>query len=71
MTKLPSYLHKLKETNLRLITYFVTDFRGNFKYMYMALATSIEGCKHYKPIMIIDGTFFDSAHGGILITTCK
>ena len=41
--KLPKYLHRIKEMNSGSVTDFVTDNDGNFKYMYMALATSIQG----------------------------
>ena len=41
--RLPTYLHRIKETNPGSVTNFVTDSDGNFKYMYMALATFIQG----------------------------
>ena len=41
--KLAKYLYKIKEINPSLVLDFLTDCDGNFKYMYMALATSIQG----------------------------
>lgn len=63
------YLYNFKETNPRSLTDFVTDVRGCFKYMHMALVASIKGYKYYKPIMVVDGTFLEGAHRGTLITT--
>ena len=68
--KLPKYLHRINETNLGSITNFVTDCDLNFKYMYMALAASIQGWRHYKPIVIVDRTYWISTHKGTLITAC-
>ena len=67
--KLPKYLHRIKETNSGLVTNFVTKCDENFKYMYMALAASIQGWIHCKPIVVVDGTYLTSAHKGTLITT--
>ena len=38
--------------------------------MYMVLDASIHGWKHYKPIIVVDGTYLTSPYKGILITTC-
>ena len=68
--KLPRYLYGIKETNLDSVTDFVTDSNRKFLYMYMALAASIHKWKHYKPIVVVDGTYLTSAHKGTLIPTC-
>ena len=68
--KLPKYLHMIKVTNPGSVTDFVTNSDGNFKYMYMALAASIQGWIHCKPIVVVDGTYLTSTHKGTLITAC-
>ena len=68
--KLLMYLHRLKETNPGSATDSVIDIRGPFKYMYMALATSIQCWKHYKPIMVVNETFLEVTHRGTLIIAC-
>ena len=68
--KLPQNLHRIKETNPCLVIDFMTNCNGNFQYMYMALAASIQSWRYCKPIVVVDGTYLTSAYKGTLITTC-
>uniref|UniRef100_A0A9I9EG47 Uncharacterized protein n=1 Tax=Cucumis melo TaxID=3656 RepID=A0A9I9EG47_CUCME len=33
------------------------DDRSYFKFFFMAFGALIEGCKYYRPIIFVDGTF--------------
>ncbi|XP_070026502.1 uncharacterized protein [Nicotiana sylvestris] len=39
-----------------------------FLYAFVALCTSISGRQHYRPVVVVDGTFLKSAYRGIMLT---
>nr|XP_009793013.1 PREDICTED: uncharacterized protein LOC104239928 [Nicotiana sylvestris] len=40
-----------------------------FLYAFVTLCTSISGWQHYRPVVVVDGTFLKSAYRGIMLTT--
>ena len=38
--------------------------------MFVAYGVSIEGWKHCRPVIVVDGTFLKAKHGGILFVAC-
>ncbi|XP_062118361.1 uncharacterized protein LOC133831977 [Humulus lupulus] len=64
--KLPIYLHMLKVSNPGTITHLVTNNKDHFKYMYLAFANSIKGWKHYRSVIMIDGTYLKTSFGRTL-----
>lgn len=49
-------------------TAFETDAEGRFKYCFMAIGSSIEGWKHCRPNISVDGTFLKCKFVGTLLT---
>ncbi|KAM6542811.1 hypothetical protein CsatB_007258 [Cannabis sativa] len=66
--QLPKYLHMLKVVNPGTIAQLETDKKDRFKYLYLALANSIEGWKHCRPVIVTDRTFLKTSFGGTLFT---
>lgn len=60
----------LKKTNPRSVMDIVCDSDSTFVNMFMAVATSIKGREHCRPVIAVDGTFLKCKFGGTLITTC-
>ena len=67
---LPSIIHRIKVTNLGSTAELDTDESNRFKHMFIALAASIQGWKHCRHVIVVDGTFLKAAHGGTLLTAC-
>lgn len=65
---LPSYLYMLTKTNPGSVVDLLTDNNNRFKYLFMALASSIAGWRHCKPVIVVDGTFLKASFGGTLFT---
>ncbi|KAL5574739.1 hypothetical protein UlMin_016438 [Ulmus minor] len=57
---LSSYCHVLKKNNPGSVTKIMKDTYG----------VSIEGWKHCRPVIVVDGTFLKANHGGILFVAC-
>ncbi|KAA0035704.1 protein FAR1-RELATED SEQUENCE 4-like [Cucumis melo var. makuwa] len=57
MHLIPRLFDKLVESNLGTCTALEMDDSGHFKFCFMAFGASIEGWKHCRPIISIDGTF--------------
>ena len=55
--QLPMYLHMLKVANTGTITALVSSNKDQFKYVYIAYANSVKGWTHYRPVIVVDGTF--------------
>ncbi|KAG7559290.1 Transposase MuDR plant [Arabidopsis thaliana x Arabidopsis arenosa] len=69
---LPAYLHALKAANPGTLTALETivDELGNqrFKYLFFALAASINGLKFMRKVIVIDGVHLRGNYGGCVIT---
>ncbi|XP_038907134.1 uncharacterized protein LOC120092945 [Benincasa hispida] len=65
---IPKFLMKLEELNPGTFTAYETDIDGHFKYCYMAIGSSIEGWKHCRPNIFVDGTFLKCKYAGTLLT---
>ncbi|KAG7594112.1 Zinc finger SWIM-type [Arabidopsis thaliana x Arabidopsis arenosa] len=69
---LPAYLHALKAANPGTLTALETtvDELGNqrFKYLFFALAASINGLKFMRKVIVIDGAHLRGNYGGCVIT---
>lgn len=69
---LPEYLQRLVVANPGTITEMETKFQAGFgyrfKYMFLALAASVNGFKHMRNVIIIDGTHLRGKYGGCLLT---
>ncbi|KAL5566529.1 hypothetical protein UlMin_029693 [Ulmus minor] len=67
---LPSYCHVLKKNNPGSVTKIMKDSQNIFKFLFVAYGVSIEGWKHCRPVIVVDGTFLKAKHGGILFVAC-
>ncbi|KAL5537704.1 hypothetical protein UlMin_045636 [Ulmus minor] len=67
---LPSYCHVLKKNNPGSVTKIMKDSQNRFKFLFVAYGVSIEGWKHCRPVIVVDGTFLKAKHGGILFVAC-
>ncbi|KAJ4894827.1 hypothetical protein Rs2_21621 [Raphanus sativus] len=69
---LPQYLHVLKLANPGLITDIETevDDEGNtrFKYACMSLKACIDGWKHLRKVLVVDGTHMFGKYKGCLLS---
>lgn len=69
---LPGYLEKLAHANPATITDVHTEYTEGvghrFKYMFMALAGSIEGYQFMRKVVIVDGTHLRGKYAGCLLT---
>ena len=69
---LPDYLQRLVVANPGTITHMETQFEAGFghrfKYMFLALAASVNGFKRMRSVIIIDGTHLRGKYGGCLMT---
>lgn len=69
---LPRYLDKLVFSNPGSITDVHTEyaegFGTRFKYMFMALSASIDGYKHMRKVVIVDGTHLRGKYAGCLLS---
>lgn len=63
---LPAVLYMLENTNPGTKTELKTK-DSRFLYLFVALAASIRGWQHCKPVLIIDATFLRSPYGGTLL----
>ena len=50
------------------IVEYQVDTDGRFLYFLMALSTSIDGLKHCRPVISIDGTSMKNKYGGTLLS---
>ncbi|KAL6547214.1 hypothetical protein OROMI_022935 [Orobanche minor] len=62
-----SWLHMAEITNPGTLTDILLDVKGHFKYLFFALGPSIEAWKYCFPIIVVDGTFINSAYMGTLL----
>lgn len=71
-SKLPEYLHLLKLANPGTITDIVTDIMEDgserFLYMFLAFGASIEGFRHLRRVLVVDGTHLNGKYKGVLLT---
>ncbi|KAL5546205.1 hypothetical protein UlMin_005892 [Ulmus minor] len=67
---LPSYWYVLKKNNPGSVTKIMKDSENRFKFLFVAYGLSIEGWKHCRPVIVVDGTFLKAKHGGILFVAC-
>ncbi|KAL5582079.1 hypothetical protein UlMin_014521 [Ulmus minor] len=71
---LPSYCHVLKKNNPGSVTKIMKDSENMYfscsLFKIFAYGVSIEGWKHCRPIIVVDGTFLKAKHGGILFVAC-
>nr|XP_009621972.1 uncharacterized protein LOC104113500 [Nicotiana tomentosiformis] len=68
-SRLPSYLYILEKTYPGSVVKLQKTEDDCFLYTFVALRTSIKGWEHFRPILIVDGTFLKSAYRGIMLTT--
>ncbi|XP_060958349.1 uncharacterized protein LOC115712279 [Cannabis sativa] len=68
--ELPAYLHMLKLSNPGTITRIEKDDDNRFKYMFLAFGCSLDGWKHCRPVVVVDGTFLKAKCGGTLYAAC-
>ncbi|KAK6152938.1 hypothetical protein DH2020_012577 [Rehmannia glutinosa] len=68
--KLPAYLYMLEETNPGSITEIVRKEDDTFLFLFMAINASIKGWRHYRPVIVVDGTFLKASYGGTLLSAC-
>ena len=54
---LPSFAYMLKNCNLGSIVTLETDKDDRFFHIFFSLAAFIQGWPHYRPVLIVDGTF--------------
>jgi len=74
-SNLAEYLHLLKLTNPGTITDIETEpdiedeRKERFLYMFLAFGASIQGFKHLRRVLVVDGSHLKGKHKGILLTT--
>ncbi|XP_019251172.1 PREDICTED: uncharacterized protein LOC109230098 [Nicotiana attenuata] len=68
--ELPKYFYMLGQTNLGTVTKLHKSEDGCFLYAYVSLYVSINGWEHYRPIMVVDGSFLKAAYKGTILTAC-
>ncbi|KAL6520931.1 hypothetical protein OROGR_017500 [Orobanche gracilis] len=66
-SKITSWLHMAEITNPGTLTDILLDAKGRFRYLFFALGPSIEAWKYCFPIIVVDGTFINSAYMGTLL----
>nr|XP_016458773.1 PREDICTED: uncharacterized protein LOC107782403 [Nicotiana tabacum] len=66
--KLPKYFYILEETYHGSVVKLKKTSDECFLYAFVALCTSISGRQHYRPVVVVDGTFLKSAYRGIMLT---
>ncbi|XP_075112488.1 uncharacterized protein LOC107782403 [Nicotiana tabacum] len=67
-SKLPKYFYILEETYHGSVVKLKKTSDECFLYAFVALCTSISGRQHYRPVVVVDGTFLKSAYRGIMLT---
>lgn len=71
-TLLPDYLHKLVDANpgtlAEIHTVYDARVGHRFKYMFLALGACINGFKHMRNVIIIDGAHLRGKFSGCLLT---
>lgn len=67
---IPPFLYKLEKKNQGSVTDIVCNDENKFINMFMAIAASIKGWEHCRPIIVVDGTFLKCKFGGTMITAC-
>ncbi|XP_070055254.1 uncharacterized protein [Nicotiana tomentosiformis] len=68
-SRLPSYLYILEKTYLGSIVKLQKTEDDYFLYVFVALSTFIKGWEHCRLVVVVDGTFLNSAYRGIMLTT--
>ncbi|XP_070050097.1 uncharacterized protein [Nicotiana tomentosiformis] len=68
-SRLPSSLYILEKTYPGSVVKLQKTNNDCFLYAYIALSTSIKGCKYCRPVVVVDGTFLKSAYKEIMLTT--
>lgn len=68
--KIPSFFHVLRQKNPGMVTELEIDSQSRFNYCFMALGTSIRGWKHWRPVIVVDGTYLNGHYSGTLFTAC-
>ncbi|XP_024027683.1 uncharacterized protein LOC21396860 [Morus notabilis] len=68
--ELASFLYTLNKTNPGSVADIVLDDENKFKYMFMAVAASIHGWKHCRPVIVVDEIFLECKHRGSLLCAC-
>ncbi|KAH6757743.1 hypothetical protein C2S51_038651 [Perilla frutescens var. frutescens] len=64
---LPPYLYMLEQSNPGSVVELQTDAVGQFEYVYMALAASINGFASYgRSVIVVDGTHLKGKYKGIM-----
>ncbi|XP_070022081.1 uncharacterized protein LOC107828851 [Nicotiana tabacum] len=67
-SKLPKYFYILEETYPGSVVKLKKTADECFLYAFAALYTSISGCQHCIPVVVVDGTFLKSTYRGIMLT---
>nr|XP_016494671.1 PREDICTED: uncharacterized protein LOC107813873 [Nicotiana tabacum] len=67
-SKLPSYLYILEKTYLGSVVKLKKTDDDCFLYVFVAICTSSSGWEYCRPVVVVDGTFLNSAYRGIMLT---
>ncbi|EOA34222.1 hypothetical protein CARUB_v10021733mg [Capsella rubella] len=70
--KLADYLHALKLGNPSIVTDIKTiigdDGKEKFLYIFLAFGASIQGIRHLRRVLVVDGTHLIGKYKGVLLT---
>ncbi|KAM3339884.1 hypothetical protein P3S68_029753 [Capsicum galapagoense] len=66
-SRLPLYLHMMKENNLGTYTNIKRDNENRFQYAFFAYGTSIIGWTNCRPVIMVDATFLKLKYRGVLM----
>ncbi|XP_024029591.1 uncharacterized protein LOC112094003 [Morus notabilis] len=64
---IPFLCNVFKEKNPGSVISYELDNDGRFKYFFVCLGASINGWRHYKPVISVDGTFLKNEFSGTLL----
>ena len=72
---LQQYFHVLKYANPEIITDIKTKLdkegKTRFKYAFMSLKACIDGWKHLRKVIVVDGTHMFGKYKGVLLSASR
>ncbi|XP_013645040.2 uncharacterized protein LOC106349597 [Brassica napus] len=67
-SKIPAYLHMIKEANPGTHTHYETNEKGRFMYLFMSFGQSVRGFYNaMRRVIVVDGTFLKNKYKGTLL----